>query len=768
MRVTSTSYYNNIYGENNKLNQQLFDVNKQIASGQKIQYAHENPGVFIDTLRLDDEITTLTQTKNSTDNAYKLSSQTDTTIGDIVKTLSSLKVKLINAGTDSQSDASLEAITKEMKGLKNHLLTLANTSIGGQFLFSGTATAQKPIDENGIYRGNDKNMEAFLGSGLKQKYNITGTQLFLGEENNVNRTITTNIPQFNLTNLYANPSEETYITPASTIGDLMGNVAGNSTAISHFYVQGTKNDGEIFKTKISLNSTDTIDTLLRNISSLYGSNQTDVTLNPHGQIEIVDKKSGSSKLEFHMVGATDFDATGIDEANVTNITSLQSGTTDFKEIITTPIATNNLYIKEFTNSGKNNVNGAAVGGGAIVSGDLTINGIDIGALTVLASDSDTSLADAINSKKDLTGVSATISSGKLLLNSMTSDSIIISGNTTNQTATEAATGLSFQSYNTSGLNYDKIPFSKDGASLTSNMPQIIKSDNSYATNSTLLVSVASGNTLNNEVFKMQGLDINGNPFDIDINLLTAGSTVTINQANGITPPVNFNIENVAGNATPANELTYQQLMDVMNIAVTGQYPSAVLPATYTQALESANTLGSVSLNKNGQIVFEDKMAPSTSASISLYDSSADDFSASSNSVLTFNANSAITIRDPKIDLFSQIDKMIQAVAQGKTRADGTDSRDPRNIGIQNSIQMIDDLTDHVSRLQTESGSYSQVLRSSSDRSSLLIVNSKMLRSEIIDTDIAEATLRMQQLSLNYQAMLSSISKVSKLSLVNYL
>ena len=102
MRVTSTSYYNNIYGENNKLNQQLFDVNKQISSGQKIQYAHENPGVFIDTLRLDDEITTLTQTKNSTESAYKMSTQTDTTIGDIVKTLESMKVKLINAANDIQ------------------------------------------------------------------------------------------------------------------------------------------------------------------------------------------------------------------------------------------------------------------------------------------------------------------------------------------------------------------------------------------------------------------------------------------------------------------------------------------------------------------------------------------------------------------------------------------------------------------------------------------------------------------------------------------
>lgn len=199
MRITSTSYYNNIYGENNKLNQQLFDVNKQIASGQKIQYAHEDPGVFINTLRLDNEITTLTQVKSSAQNAYKVSTQTDTTIGEIVKTIESMKVKLINAANSSNSDTSTQAIAKELRGLKNNLLTLANTSIGGEYLFSGTATSQIPIATDGTYQGNDKDLKAFLGSGVKQKYNISGAQLFLGNESKITRTVTTNVPQFTLT-----------------------------------------------------------------------------------------------------------------------------------------------------------------------------------------------------------------------------------------------------------------------------------------------------------------------------------------------------------------------------------------------------------------------------------------------------------------------------------------------------------------------------------------------------------------------------------------
>jgi len=64
MRVTNSMYYDNLYGSNNsKLSTKLFDVNKQIASGLKIQYASDNLSIFTETMRLDNEMTTLGQIK---------------------------------------------------------------------------------------------------------------------------------------------------------------------------------------------------------------------------------------------------------------------------------------------------------------------------------------------------------------------------------------------------------------------------------------------------------------------------------------------------------------------------------------------------------------------------------------------------------------------------------------------------------------------------------------------------------------------------------
>jgi flagellar hook-associated protein 3 FlgL len=96
--------------------------------------------------------------------------------------------------------------------------------------------------------------------------------------------------------------------------------------------------------------------------------------------------------------------------------------------------------------------------------------------------------------------------------------------------------------------------------------------------------------------------------------------------------------------------------------------------------------------------------------------------------------------------------------------DGT----PRSIGIQDAMQVIDDLHTHVSKIHSKVGSQSNALDASIQRVEMLKISSISLRSSVLDTDLAEASLSLTQLQLNYEAMLSTVGKISKLSLVNYL
>ncbi|HIP02228.1 MAG TPA: flagellar biosynthesis protein FlgL, partial [Campylobacterales bacterium] len=132
MRVTSSMYYNSLYATNNlKLNNKLFDVNKQIASGLKIQYAKDDVRIFTETMRLDNELVTITQVKKSTQSGYKISNQTDIVLNEFETSLDRMKTLLINAANGTHSPESLDAIAGELRGLEKHFKNLANTSING-------------------------------------------------------------------------------------------------------------------------------------------------------------------------------------------------------------------------------------------------------------------------------------------------------------------------------------------------------------------------------------------------------------------------------------------------------------------------------------------------------------------------------------------------------------------------------------------------------------------------------------------------------------
>ncbi len=704
MRVTNSMQYRDMYGENNKVGQALFDVNKQISSGRKIQYAHEDSATFIDTMRLDNEVTTLTQIKKSTESAYKFSTQTDTVLGDFSKALDTMKVKLVNAANGSHSQISMDAIAQELRGLENLLVTLADTSINGQYLFSGTQTSSKPLDDDNNYVGNDGVLNAFLGDNVKQKYNISGADLFLGEESNTGRKITTNLKQLSLSDLYPDimddsiitrdSAEEKYITAHNTIRDLMGDTDGNLTndGISHFYIRGTKSDGTSFKQSLSMTSDQKVGELLSTIETEFGAGSVNVTLNEHGQIEVEDKMSGSSKLDFHMIGAIDFDTTGNDAADISDvlaypapntgsIDNLNSGEVDFEKIADgISLALNpDLYVKEFTKSG---------------------------------------LTSAVATSVD-------------------------------------------------GLMYDRTLFTQDGMKLENNVSQVLKNDNTFAVDSTKLSEVFS--SVSSTRVRVEGLQSDGvTPYSVDIVFGANPATDAVEVRSPLpADALVYTVGDGNGNDTVGSDMTYRQLLDVVNMAMNSEVP-ADNDADYRTKIQNANQNSTLSLSNDGKIIFKDLATASTStqATLAMYDTNSNNFTANA-SVATFNANSALTIRDSKTDFFTQIDEAITAVEEGRYRADGNKD-DPRNSGIQNGLQIIDDLQNHVSRMQSQAGSQSQSLDAARNRSEMLLINTKILRSDVLDVDIAEATLRLQQLSLNYQAMFSSVSRISQLSLVNYL
>jgi len=341
MRVSQFTFYNNfMVNQQNDLSA-LSDVQKQLSTGKKIEYMYDNPVIFVRDLKFQEEVNSFTQIKNSAQVAKTFSNETDTVLNEISNSLDSFKVKLIEAANDTNNKTSRMAIAKELEGELNHLKDLANTSIEGKYIFSGSAFDKKPIDDNFEYQGNDKKVKAFLGVGVEREYNIDGKSLFLGRDDDYKKHMSLNVIQYdkmkqnpefvvrgNDGKLYIDKHLKDHgkvpdsndvpvnepITVDSEIRTLTGveDIYNSSTdtytdGTSYFYLKGRKPDGESFFTKFSLKNSAKVSELLEKIGEAFGNTSTskvvDVSLNDMGEIQIKDLNSGKMISDFFMVAS---------------------------------------------------------------------------------------------------------------------------------------------------------------------------------------------------------------------------------------------------------------------------------------------------------------------------------------------------------------------------------------------------------------------------------------------------------------------------------
>ena len=352
MRVTQFTQYNNFVLNQQRTLNELNDVQMQISTGVKIQNMYDDPIVYTKYLKLNEEMNSFTQIKSSAFFAETFANETDTVLNDFVSTLGSFKTNLLKAANDTNDETSREAIVSELEGELAHLKDLANTSIDGKYLFSGSMFNTKPIDDNFEYQGNADKVKAFLGAGVEREYNIDGASLFLGRDNDYVKHISTNVIQYDKMKsnpefvvrgsdgkLYIdkhisehgkNPDSEDNpinepITGESQIRMLTG-VEDNydtltdtySDGTSYFYIKGKKPNGELIDVTnppLELKNSQSVNELLEKIGELYGNTSTtkvvDVSLNDMGEIQIKDIQTGKMITDFYMV-ASDKDEASID------------------------------------------------------------------------------------------------------------------------------------------------------------------------------------------------------------------------------------------------------------------------------------------------------------------------------------------------------------------------------------------------------------------------------------------------------------------------
>ncbi|WP_120859283.1 flagellar hook-associated protein FlgL [Helicobacter pylori] len=828
MRVTFGSKYNQMNHYQNALQNKINDANTQIASGLKIRYGYQNSDINNQNLKFQYEENTLDQGIDVAQNAYTSTLNTDKALQEFSKTMEAFKTKLIQSANDVHSETSRAAIANDLERLREHMINVANTSIGGEFLFGGSKVDRPPIDSEGKYHGNGEDLNALISSDNLVPYNISGQDLFLGADKDKHKLITTNIKLFNQNKLHpdvmdalehSSLPEEVFIKPSDTLRELIGDNDKDPTndPKEFFYLQGVRPDGSSFKEKFALDkayqnqeSATKVSDLLDKIGHAYGNTSqnkvVDVSLNNWGQIEIKNLTPGSENLDFHLISSDgDFDDLDALRSSGKRVTEYVKSAFVTDRSLSQVKAVPNMYnpkvleipsvfiTKDNVLANKNTklseifgdkvetlkINASRLdNSSAIQIPNLPIN-LDIPILLDVKNSTIKDLKDAIKDRFNNEVDVEIETNGRLRIidNSSKESPISLALSTLD------AKGLEVAGIPTNNASeYQKTYFNKEGAKLESNVAQIAQ--NGAANGSTKLSEVAKG-SLENSVFNMKLNDVNGLFLEAQINLDNNGAFLSL--PNGVKIPL-YDPTSADIQASKPNEVTYRQLMDAMSIAL--NY-SNTDPAIYQQIsdnptskeskerfielLKQAKDNLSVNLNEEGKVIIQDNMHSNTKMQFMLFDKDANDFSQnalhSDKPSLKLNANNALIIDKPSVNFFDQLENIITSVRKGIYRPDAlgdTYSSDMRNLGIQNGITLIDHLSDHIEKMIAKNGAHGKAFENIIRRNEVLKTQVQSIRGETTGTDMAETYNKFSNLTNNYNAVLASTNKINNLSLTKYL
>ncbi|EAI7263303.1 flagellar hook-associated protein FlgL [Campylobacter lari] len=740
MRISNQyTYYTSIqnYTDGQSL---LNKYNLQLQTGQLIQHSWENANTYINGSRLEYELANIGQVIEGTQSAMELAKNTDTALKNITELLEKFKTLLTKAASDGNSQESREAIAKELKLVRDSIINIANTSINGQYLFAGSNSANMPFDKYGNYTGNKDNIFVVSGAGTQIPYNIPGWDLFFKPDSNINKIISTNVSFTDA----RYPDKKEYLTGESKFSYLIGqNYVQNGKLDpdknfedsydeklpfphSSMYIQGVRPDGTSFKATLDIDPDAKIEDVLENIGKLYGNTEGNevvkVALNDSGQIEIKSLKEGSSSLDFHAVAMTP----QLQDAE--QIKALSEAAQ--REGISMDEVTNRI-MQASHNGDLNNAKSPVT---------ITVNGeqftVDIHKTDFIKSD--------------------------------------INGNKTN------------------GADFD-VPFEKDGNTVFGNVSQVIKGTSEYATDSTKLSEVVANanGSMDGQQLQMEITSRSGQKYNVTIDL--ENSTVSYPDPNNpgqtISFPITHSQYNEAtgtsvGMQTRPEDITYGQLNDIIGMFASDNVPTATITPnangtinnndfqTIQQDIADSKGFVEVSMDYKGRISITDKFSTNTNIGLTIKDSNSNSGfppagEVSNGSGFVFSANNSLTIDDPNIDLIKDLDEMIDAVLNGSMRADSEGS-DPRNTGLQGALERIDHLQDHVRKMQTTIGAYTNNIEETNKRMTFLNVNVASIKSGVTDADYGQTYMMFMQTMVSYQAMLSATSKISQMSLLNYL
>ncbi|MFI8491471.1 flagellar hook-associated protein FlgL [Peribacillus butanolivorans] len=181
MRVTQSMLTNNMLSNLSRSYEKMGKLQEQVSSQKKFSKPSDNPVAAMKGMGYRINLNQIQQYTSNISEATNWIDSTDDAISEAVSVLQRIRELTVQGSNGTYDGEQFESVSEEIKQLKEHLVSIGDTQIGGKYIFNGQNTNVKPSsvkdgDGNILYGTGAINLEVF--SGITIQINTDGSKLF--------------------------------------------------------------------------------------------------------------------------------------------------------------------------------------------------------------------------------------------------------------------------------------------------------------------------------------------------------------------------------------------------------------------------------------------------------------------------------------------------------------------------------------------------------------------------------------------------------------
>lgn len=177
MRVTQSMLSHNALRNLSNSYSKLQMLNNQINSGKKFTKPSDDPVAAMNAMGYRTDLNNIQQYQENISTVQNWTDSTDDALQGVSSVLQKIRELTVQASNGTYEETQRSYIADEIEQLKDEIISLGDTQVGGKYIFGGTQTDVQP-SKSGYTASGDIDIEVF--NGIKLPLNIDGNEMLKG------------------------------------------------------------------------------------------------------------------------------------------------------------------------------------------------------------------------------------------------------------------------------------------------------------------------------------------------------------------------------------------------------------------------------------------------------------------------------------------------------------------------------------------------------------------------------------------------------------